>query len=53
MAGKAIVYWPDGELAIKKTFEKEFPIENVASVKQSVHLRCFAHVESDMDWVGR
>ena len=44
-----MVYWTDGELAIKKVFEKEFPIEDVASVKQSVHLRCFTHVESDME----
>ena len=49
MAGKSIVYWTDGELVIEKVLEKEFPIEDVASAKQSVQLRCFAHVESDME----
>ena len=49
VAGKSIVYWTDGELAIKKVFEKQFPIEDVASAKQSIHLRCFANVESDME----
>ena len=44
-----MVYWTDGELSIKKVFEKELPIEYVASVKQSVHLPCFTHVESDME----
>ena len=44
-----MVYYTDGELAIKKVFEKELPIEDVASVKQSVHLRCFTHVEFDME----
>ena len=48
VAGKPMVCWTDGELTIKKVFEK-FPIEDVASVKQSVHLRCFTHVESDME----
>ena len=49
VAGKPIVYGTDGEQAIEKAFEKEFPIEDVASAKQSVHLRCFAHVETDME----
>ena len=49
VAGKPILYWTDGELAIEKVFEKKFPIEDLASAKQSVHLRCFAHVESDME----
>ena len=40
----------DRELAIKKVFDKEFPIEDVASAKQSVHLRCFAQFESDTEW---
>ena len=49
VAGKPIVYGTDGELAIEKAFEKEFPIEDAASAKQSVHLPCFAHVETDME----
>ena len=49
VAGKPKVYSTEGELGIGKVFEKEFPIEDVASVKQSVHLHCFAHVESDME----
>ena len=49
MAGKPIVYSTEGELAIGKVFEKEFPIEEVASAKQSVYLCCFTYVESDME----
>ena len=49
VTGEPIVYGTDGELAIGKAFEKEFPIEDVASAKQSVHLRCFAHVKTDME----
>ena len=49
VAGKPIVYGTDGELAIEKAFEKEFPIEDAASAKQSVHLPCFVHVETDME----
>ena len=49
VAGKPIVYWTDRELSIEKVFEKEFPIEYVASAKQSVHLCCFAHIESNME----
>ena len=49
VAGKPIAYGTEGELAIEKAFEKEFPIEDVASAKQSVHLHCFAHVETDME----
>ena len=49
VAGKPIVYGTDGELASEKAFEKEFPIEDVASAKKIVHLRCFAHVENDME----
>lgn len=33
----------------QKTFEKEFPIEEVASAKQGVRLRCFAHVETETE----
>ena len=49
MAGKPIVYWTDRKLSIEKVFEKEFSIQDVASAKQSIHLRCFAHVEYDME----
>ena len=35
VAGKPIVYGTDGELAIEKAFEKEFPIEDVASAKKN------------------
>ena len=49
VTGEPIVYGTDGELAIGKAFEKEFPIEDVASAKQSVHLRCFAHFKTDME----
>ena len=49
VAGKPIVYGTDGELVIEKAFEKEFLIEDVVSTKQSVHLRCFAHVKTDME----
>ena len=49
VAGKPIVYGTDVELVIKKAFEKEFPIEDLASDKQNIHLRCFAHVKIDVE----
>ena len=47
VAGKP--YGTDGELAIEKAFQKYLPIDDIASTKQSIHLRCFAHVKTDME----
>ena len=49
MTGKPIVYWTGQALSIEKVFEKEFSIQDVASAKQSDDLRCFAHVQYDME----
>ena len=36
-------------MVLEKSLEEIFPIEDVATGKTSVHLRCFDHVKTDID----
>jgi hypothetical protein len=40
---QALIYGTDGELALEKGLEREFPID------RSIKLRCFSHVQNDME----
>ena len=44
-----LIYESNGQFALEKSLEEIFPIEDVITVKASIHLRCFDHVKTDID----
>ena len=45
---QTLVYGTDGEPALERAKEDNFPIEDSQPNKTSIHLRCFYHVKDDI-----